>query len=178
MSSAFEIGFNNEVREKLIAEQDALVREDDGNVEVTHEQAAAKMPLLDSFLLEILRFYTTINGISRKVSRDVEILGRFVPRGSNIFCDFKPAHRDDALYPDAYSFKPKRFLKKGQPKSPLILTFDAPRSLHYCIGAAFSKILKKTTLGALLREYRYTTSSLRRFLTFDSYNRKIEWRCN
>ena len=157
MSSTFEIGFNEELREKLIAEQDALVREADGNVEVTYEQAATKMPLLDSFLLEILRFYPAINGINRKVSRDVEILGRFVPRGSNIYCEFKPAHRDDALYPDANSFKPERFLKKeGQPKPPSILTFGAPGSPHYCIGAAFSKILMKTTLGTLLREYRYT----------------------
>ena len=157
MSSSFEIGFNDEIREKLISEQEALVKDANGNREVTYEQAATKMPLLDSFLLEVLRFYPAINGMSRKVTQDVEILGRYIPRGSNVFCDFKVAHRNHALYPDANSFIPERFLKReGEPKPPAILTFGAPGSPHYCIGAAFSKILMKTTLGTLLREYHYT----------------------
>ncbi len=156
MNATFEIGFNPELRQQLIAEQDALVRDADGNVEVTYEQTGA-MPLLDSFLLETLRFHPAVNGMSRLPSRDVEILGRFVPKGTSIFCDFKPAHRNPALYPDPNTFKPDRFMKReGVPKPPAILSFGPPGSPHYCIGAAFSKVLMKTTIATLLREYQYT----------------------
>ena len=47
MSSTFKIGFDDAVHEKLIAKQDKFGREAHGNVDVTYEQEATKMLLLD-----------------------------------------------------------------------------------------------------------------------------------
>lgn len=110
MSSMFEIGFNDEVREKLIAKLDEFGTEADGKVEVTHQQVATRIPLLDSYLLAILRWYPGKNGVNREVSEDIEILGSFVARGRNAFCDFNTARHENILHPDASSFKFERFL--------------------------------------------------------------------
>ncbi len=157
INGSFELGLNDEFYRRLVDEQDSIVATANGNVEVTYEQTTSQMPLMDSFLNEVLRMYPAVRGAPRKVARDVEILGRYVPKDSIVFCSFFVAHRDPAIYSEPNTFKLDRFLKKpGKPKPPTVLTFGTPGSVHYCLGAAFSKVLMKTTLSTLLRGFRYT----------------------
>ncbi len=99
--------------------------------------------------------HPAIPGMSRKTTKDLEILGHYVKAGSIVSCDFSSAMRDEAMYPDPDIVKVDRFVKKqGKPSPPRVVSFGGPGSPHYCIGAALSKILMKTTLAVLLREYR------------------------
>ncbi len=160
MCASFEMGLDDDVREKLIAEQDRIMASaPDGDDTLTYEQVMHQMPLLDSFLMEILRLHPAAAGINRRTARDVEILGRFVPKDKVLFCDFLTAMRDPNLYPEPNKIVLERFLKKeGESKTmpPPVLSFGVPGSPHYCIGALFAKVMMKTTFATLLREYHYT----------------------
>ncbi len=156
MCSSFEMGLDETIYEKLLAEQDAIVAAAGGDVTVTYQQTVEEMPLFDSFMMEILRMHPAAPSVSRKVAKDVEILGYFVPQGTRIFLDIQAAHRDAKLYPDPHTLKVDRFHKKqGDSKPPALLAFGAPGSAHYCIGSALAKAMVKCTFATLLREYTY-----------------------
>ncbi len=156
MCTSFEMGLDQSIRAKLVAEQDAIVAAAGGDVTVTYEQTVSEMPLLDSFIMEILRIHPAASAVSRRIAKDVEVLGRFLPKDSKIFIDISAAHRNANIYPDPHTIVMDRFLKReGQPKPPALLAFGAPGSPHYCIGALLAKVLMKTTFATLLREYTY-----------------------
>ena len=156
MCASFEIGLDDSIRAKLVAEQIAIV--ESANLpdnSVTYEQVASEMPLLDSFLNEILRLRPAAVGVNRRITRDVEILGYYLPKDTVVFCDFMAAMRNPHIYPQPDTLIVDRFLNK----TPSILSFGAPGSAHYCIGAAFAKLMMKTTFATLLRHYHYTLDS-------------------
>lgn len=80
LSSLFELGFNPEVYQQMMKEQDKLIAVHGGIRDVTYNQLS-EMPLLDSFISETLRLHPAALSIERIASEDVEILGRFVAKG-------------------------------------------------------------------------------------------------
>ncbi len=153
---SFEMGLDDSIFRRLVAEQDPIVAAADGVKNVTYQQLMNEMPLLDSYILEILRARPPVGVLGRKVSKDIEMLGYYVPKDTLVFLDLVAVHLDSKLYPDPHKIVVDRFVKKeGKPKPPGILSFGAPGSPHYCIGAALAKVMMKTTMGTLLREYSY-----------------------
>eukprot|EP00171_Calliarthron_tuberculosum_P002289 IDg2289t1 len=117
-------------------------------------RSIAKMPLLESYLYEIMRIHPAIPGVMRVANKDVEVLGNLVREGESVYADLSAAMKDEKFYPDPMKLVPDRFLKKKDvAPPPRILTFGAPGSPHYCMGAMFSLVMMKTVLGMLLREY-------------------------
>ncbi len=156
MCLSFELGLDDFAMKRIVAEQDSVVAAADGVKNVTYEQLMNEMPLLDSYLLEILRTRPPIAVLGRKVSKDIEVLGHYVPKDSLVFLDVLAANTDSSLYPEPHKIIVDRFVKEeGKPKPPGILSFGAPGSPHYCIGSALAKVMMKTTMGTLLREYSY-----------------------
>lgn len=153
-SATMELGMDPSIQAKLIAEQDEIVKKAGGVRDVTYEQTASEMPLLDSYLTEILRLFPPVTGMGRVANHDVEILNCYFPKGRAFFCDFDSAHRDAKLYPDPNKLIPERFL--ATPKPPPVLSFGPPGSAHYCIGSHFAKTMMRTTFATMLREYSIT----------------------
>ncbi len=153
-AASLPLGFEKSIWDPLQAEQDRIVSEA-GSKEVTYEQIISKMPLLESFITEVLRIYPSSPGVHRITSQDINVLGHHVKAGSIIFFDFISAMRDGRIYEDPHTLKFDRFVKeKGKTPAPRILTFGAPGSPHFCLGAALSGVLIKTTFSVLLREYK------------------------
>ncbi len=95
------------------------------------------MPLLDSYIMEILRARPPLTVLGRKMTKDIEMLGHYVPRGTPVFLYGTGVHLDPALYPDPHKIVGDRFVKEeGKPKPPAILSFGALGSPHYCMGTA------------------------------------------
>lgn len=107
-----------------------------GQREVTYEQVVPKMPLLDSYLMEVLRLHPAVDNLWRRTTRDMEILGKFVPNDSRLIFDLPGPQTDENLYVNAEELIPERWLQ--HPKPPPILSFGAPGSPHHCIGAGFA----------------------------------------
>lgn len=148
----FELGARDDILSRLVKEQDAIVGASAGEREVTYEQVQMKMPLLDSYIMEILRLFPAPDWLDRYTRRDVEILGKFVPKGTRLKIDLGP-HTDEDVYENGDQIIPERWLQT--PKPPAVLAFGAPGSAHYCIGASFAKIMMKTTFATLFREYEF-----------------------
>ncbi len=153
-AASLQLGFEKSIWDPLQEEQDRIVSEAESK-EVTYDQILSKMPLLESFITEILRLYPAIIGASRKASQDINVLGHYVEAGSIIFFDFISAMRDERMYEDPHTLKVDRFVKeKGKTPAPRIFTFGTPGSPHFCLGAALAGVLMKTTFSVLLREYK------------------------
>ncbi len=151
--AAFEMGMDPNIWSTLEAEQNAIVAAA-GSKDVTFEQVTSMMPLLDSFLTEMLRMHPAVIGVARVVAKDLNLLGHYVKAGDKVFLDFMAAMRDHRMYPDADKLIVDRFVRKpGKPSPPRVVSFGGPGSPHYCLGAALAKVLMKTTFAVLLREY-------------------------
>jgi len=156
--AAFEAGFSPEIWDALAKEQaDILESRSDGDTyryEPTYQEITSKMPLLDSYLTEVLRLHPPISGMHRKPVRDVEILGKLVKAGTTIYFELQPSMRNEELYENANTLVLDRFLKRpGVAQPPKILSFGAPGDIHHCLGASMSRMLMKSTLSTLLRDY-------------------------
>lgn len=151
--SALEIGMSEDIMAALVAEQDAMVSAA-GDRELTYAQTN-DMPLLDSFVSEILRLHPAAAVLTRKTLKNVSIFGHYVDAGTPILLDVSASMRDANVYEDPDTLKVDRFLRKdGHPPAAKLLSFGAPGSPHYCIGSALARTLVKSTLSVLLREYR------------------------
>jgi len=147
----FEMGFRPEILSRLSEEQDDIVGAA-GETDVTYEQLNSQMPLLDAYLTEILRLFPPTPSLARRTTCDLEILGKYVPKGSRLSLDISGAHHDNNIYANATQLIPDRWLSR--PKPPAILSFGAPGSAHYCIGAGFAKMMMKVTFATLLRRHQ------------------------
>lgn len=152
-SAAFEMGLDSSRWSRLAEEQDTLVCAA-GSVEVTYEQAQSEMPLLDSFINEILRMHPAAPGVVRRVTDDVRILGSHVQNGEIVYLDYTAAMRNSSVYPDPDTLKIDRFLRsEGERPAPGVIAFGPLVSPHRCLGEGLAKILMRTTLAVLLRKY-------------------------
>ena len=106
--------------------------------------AVDALPYLNAVCNEVLRFYPPVRFTCRMASRDTEIVGNYIPKGTVV--SFRPdvVNRSETLWgPDAATFQPERWMGPGQANTGGassnygVLTFlHGPRS---CIGQGFSK---------------------------------------
>ncbi len=150
----FEMGVDTNIMQRLVVEQDEIVMQA-GSTQLQYEQLE-KMPLLDSYLYEIMRLYPAGNGIMRMVEKDVVLLGKKVTKGTMLFFDLQAALRDEDIYPNALTLVMDRFMKKqnGGQEAQKALVFGGQDSPHFCVGAALARLMMKTNLVTLLRHYR------------------------
>jgi cytochrome P450 len=117
---------------------------------------------------EALRLSTPTQGMFRVVTTDTELGGVQLPKGSRIIIVFASANRDETLFPDPDAFDPDRASLREH------LAFG--KGIHFCLGAALSRLEGKVALEELSKrldhftlpdsnEYQYFPSFLLRGLT-------------
>ena len=122
----------------------------------TRERLIADPSLIPSAAEEILRFDPPVQGLSRVATRDVEVRGRVLPKGTRIHMLFAAANRDPRVFPDADRFDPTR-----APNNHLSFGFG----IHFCLGASLARVELRVGLEELLRRtpnYRLLTDRLER----------------
>lgn len=152
--SVMTMGFDKEIWRRLVAEQDALA-EKHGSRNITVKQLMKEMPLLDSYVMEILRMYPGVPTLFRKVTTDAAILGHLIPKGATITLDFWGAQRDEKYYKNPDDCVIDRFIDKENPP-PNIHSFGVVGGPHFCVGSVLAKISIKSILSTLLRHYEMT----------------------
>lgn len=112
----FELGIRAEMISRLVKEQDDIIDAfAGGEREVTYEQVVSKMPLLDSYLMEILRLHPATDTLWRRTTCDMEILGKFVPKDSRLILDIPSTQTDENIYANAGKLIPERWLQHPEP---------------------------------------------------------------
>jgi cytochrome P450 len=96
------------------------------------------------FVQEVLRYEPPTHFSIRWASRETELAGVRVPQDSRVLVLLGAANRDPHQFPDPDTFDPTR--DQGAPMS-----FGL--GVHYCLGAALSRIEGQLALPMLLRRF-------------------------
>ncbi|PZF89342.1 cytochrome P450 [Micromonospora deserti] len=115
---------------------------------LAHPEVAAALPgddpLTRGVVDEILRLEAPVHFLARAAPRDMVLGGVPVARGENVLLIIAAANRDPARFPDPDRFDPRR-------PGPPSLAFGV--GLHYCLGAAVSRLEGRLALPRLLRRF-------------------------
>lgn len=131
-----------EIREKLLAELDAVDKKEDLTT-------IAKLPYLNGVCAETLRIYPIISNAFPRINKaPIKIMDyEYPPETKLIPCIYLTHHRED-LYPEPKQFKPERFIDKQY--SPYeYLPFGGGN--RRCIGMAFALFEMKLVLTTVLK---------------------------
>jgi cytochrome P450 len=101
-------------------------------------------PPVDSCVEEILRYEPPVHFGVRWAAEDVELMGVPITAGSQVLVLLAAANRDPGRFPGPDVFDPSR--PDNQP-----LSFGG--GVHYCLGAALSRLEGRIALPMLLRRY-------------------------
>ena len=95
---------------------------------------------------EGLRYSSPTQGLFRHVTKDTELRGVKIPKGSTVWVMFASANRDEAVFPDPDTFDPTRDNAKDH------LAFG--KGHHFCIGAPLSRLEGKVALEELVKRIK------------------------
>lgn len=111
---------------------------------------------------EALRLSTPTQGVFRIATRDHELEGVHIPKGARLVIVFASANRDEALYADADAFDPDRTGLRDH------LAFG--KGIHFCLGAALSRLEGRVALEELARRLdSFTLAESNAFEYFPSF---------
>jgi len=98
--------------------------------------------LVPNLVEEVLRLATPTAAMWRRTTRDAELLGVAIPKGSMLFLRYASANRDESRFPD-----PDRF-DVTRPNSSEHLAFG--HGIHFCLGASLARKEMAVAFRALL----------------------------
>jgi cytochrome P450 len=109
------------------------------------QRLRAQPALLPLFIEEVLRYESPAKSTFRLTLQEVELGGVRLPQHSVLLLLMGSACRDEAYLPDAEQFLPER---KTQGNLPF------GHGLHFCLGAALTRLEARVALEALLPRIR------------------------
>jgi cytochrome P450 len=132
--------------------RDEGARLGDGPLDI---EALEKLESLDLVINECLRLVTPLPFNVRRAVRDTEILGHYIPAGTNINLWPGMNHRLEELWTEPARFDPDRFAEpRSEHKRHRYAFAPFGGGAHKCIGMVFGQLEVKTVMHRLLRNYR------------------------
>ena len=129
----------NETTTKMLTEMMRLLAENP----VELARVKADPGRVASIVEETLRLSTPTQGMFRITTRDVELAGVRIPKGSRVVIVFMSANRDESLFDDPDAFCPDR--------SNLGDHLAFGKGTHFCLGANLSRLEGRVALQELAR---------------------------
>jgi cytochrome P450 len=146
---AYHLAANPQWQDRCRDESDRL---GDGPVDI---ESLEKLETLDLVMNESIRLVTPVQWAMRQTVRDTELMGHYLPKGTNVIAYPGMNHRLEELYPDPMKFDPARFAEpRNEHKSHRYAFSPFGGGAHKCIGMTFGQLEVKTILHRLLRKYR------------------------
>src|SRR5262245_44930699 len=103
---------------------------------------AANPGLLPRAIEEFLRCDSPVQGLERDLSKDFDMQGQVIPRGSKLFLLVAAANRDPRRFPD-----PQRFDVARSPNRHLAFGFGT----HFCLGSSLARLEARVSFEELLK---------------------------
>ncbi|MGI9031294.1 MAG: cytochrome P450 [Ilumatobacteraceae bacterium] len=129
----------NETTTKMLTEMMRLLAEHPDQWRQVQEDPSR----VDKVVEETLRLSTPTQGMFRIATRDVTLGGVDIPAGGRIVVIYSSANRDEALFAEPDEFDPDRANLKEH------LAFG--KGVHFCLGAALSRLEGRVVLQELSR---------------------------
>src|SRR5690606_39092226 len=110
---------------------------------------------LDLVMNESLRLVTPLPFNVRQTVRDTDLLGYYIPAGTNVVTWQGMNHRLPELWTEPEKFDPERFAEpRSEPKRHRYAFAQFGGGAHKCIGMVFRQAELKTAMPRVRREYR------------------------
>jgi cytochrome P450 len=146
---AYYLAANPEWQNRCRDESDRL---GDGPVDI---ESLEKLESLDLVMNESIRLVTPVQWAMRRTVRDTELLGHYIPKGTNVIAYPGLNHRLPELWTDPMKFDPDRFAEpRSEHKKHRYAFTPFGGGSHKCIGMIFGQLEVKTIMHRLLRKYR------------------------
>ncbi|PUA35690.1 cytochrome P450 [Paenibacillus elgii] len=126
----------NETTTNLITNSVRRLAEDPALQAILYDQPA----LIESFIEEVLRYYSPVLSLSRYATKDVQIGNTEIRKGELIIPWIGSANRDEEKFADA-----DRFIADRSPNPHMAFGFGN----HFCLGAPLARLEAKIALRIL-----------------------------
>uniref|UniRef100_A0A0N5A5P1 Cytochrome P450 n=1 Tax=Parastrongyloides trichosuri TaxID=131310 RepID=A0A0N5A5P1_PARTI len=139
------------IQEKVYEEIFDIFGEDERNV--TNEDIN-KMPYFDMVFKEVLRRFSIVSIMTRRLQNDVTIQGYTIPKGVDVVVGPFMSNMNPRVFPDPYKFDPDRFLPENSANRTAFdyIPFSAgPRN---CIGQKYAYHNVRIISIWVLRKFR------------------------
>ncbi|CAO3624124.1 unnamed protein product [Cunninghamella echinulata] len=116
---------------------------------------------LNQIIKEGLRINGTVNFLPtpRITSRDIELDGKYVPKGTMVNVNIYDLHHNKNIWQDPDTFNPDRFAEGGEADQLAgrgLSWVPFANGSRMCIGMNFSLVEQKIFLACLLRKYHWS----------------------
>ncbi|MUL45402.1 cytochrome P450 [Mycobacterium sp. CBMA293] len=146
---AYHLAANPQWQDKL---RDESARIGDAPLDI---DALEKLETYDLVINEALRLQTPLGFNFRRAVRDTELMGYYIPAGTDVVTWPGMNHRLSELWTDPERFDPARFAEpRSEHKSHRYAFAPFGGGAHKCIGMVFGQLEIKTVMHRLLRRYR------------------------
>lgn len=146
---AYQLAANPEWQQRCRDESDRL---GDGPLDI---ESLEKLESLDLVMNESIRLVSPVQWAMRRTVRDTELLGHYIPAGTNVTAFPAVNHRLPELWTDPMTFDPERFAEpRNEHKRHRYAFTPFGGGAHKCIGMTFGQLEIKTIMHRLLRRYR------------------------
>lgn len=108
------------------------------------EEVLADRSLVNAAVEETLRMYGIVHSLVRTTTRDVEVAGVTLPKGSAVMLQLDSADQDSSTFTEPEKFDLHR------PKAELASHLAFGKGTHFCIGAPFARPMAKIALEHML----------------------------
>jgi len=138
---------NPEYQIKLQKEVDTVLA---GN-QITQENLQ-NLKLCKATLLETLRLYPAVPRLSRTALKDIEMCGKFIPKGTSASINIMGVHYNPIIFPEPNKFRAERFLEDRDSSMSYSFTpFSA--GTRNCIGQKLALQEAIITLATLMQNF-------------------------
>ena len=145
----YHLAGNPEWQQRCRDESDRL---GDGPLDI---EALEKLESLDLVMNESIRMVTPVQWAMRRTVRDTDLLGHYIPGGTNVIFYPGMSHRLSEIWTEPEVFDPARFTEpRNEHKRHRYGFTPFGGGAHKCIGMTFGQLEVKTILHRLLRRYR------------------------
>ncbi len=132
---AYNLAAHPEWQERCRDESDRL---GDGPLDI---ESLEKLESLDLVMNESIRLVTPVQWAMRQTVRDTELLGYYIPEGTNVIAYPGMNHRLPELWTDPLKFDPERFTEpRNEHKRHRYAFTPFGGGAHKCIGMVFGPV--------------------------------------